>query len=284
VRCLTRRWVSRRGPRRPHREAHPVAAAQPAGRARPAARGTPRARRDGRGRSGCAGRAGHGGRGHHRRDVRGRHPKGSRTPSCSSPHARTAMVPRIRALGGGPRRRERKCRPRSTTSASSPHCGWRACAPLAEAGIRPDLVILDGNHDWLTAPQDVGLFAFDDDVPAATPAGEHDDQGRPEVLVGRRGLGAGQGAPRRDHGRAGGAAPRLRLGREQGVRRAWAPRRAAAARAVRAAPALVGGSRAGGARWPSTSATARATSRSTSRSTTRRTGTPTTCGLTHNSL
>ena len=42
------------------------------------------------------------------------------------------------------------------------------CRALAATGIRPDLVILDGNHDWLTAPQDVGLFAFAGE-PAATP-------------------------------------------------------------------------------------------------------------------
>ena len=31
------------------------------------------------------------------------------------------------------------------------------------SGVVPDLVILDGNHDWLTAPDEVGLFAFADD-------------------------------------------------------------------------------------------------------------------------
>ena len=40
---------------------------------------------------------------------------------------------------------------------------------LAATGIRPDLVILDGNHDWLTAPEDVGLFAFADEAPVVTP-------------------------------------------------------------------------------------------------------------------
>ena len=34
----------------------------------------------------------------------------------------------------------------------------------------PDLVILDGNHDWLTAPDEVGLFAFtSDDAPVTPP-------------------------------------------------------------------------------------------------------------------
>ena len=40
---------------------------------------------------------------------------------------------------------------------------------LGAIGIRPDLVILDGNHDWLTAPEDVGLFAFADEAPVVTP-------------------------------------------------------------------------------------------------------------------
>ena len=40
---------------------------------------------------------------------------------------------------------------------------------LAATGARPDLVILDGNHDWLTDPGDVGLFAFSDDARVATP-------------------------------------------------------------------------------------------------------------------
>lgn len=41
--------------------------------------------------------------------------------------------------------------------------GSRAMALIGALGIVPDLVILDGNHDWLTPPGDVGLFAFVDD-------------------------------------------------------------------------------------------------------------------------
>lgn len=33
---------------------------------------------------------------------------------------------------------------------------------LAQLGVVPDLVILDGNHDWLTEPEEVGLLAFAD--------------------------------------------------------------------------------------------------------------------------
>jgi ribonuclease HII len=47
--------------------------------------------------------------------------------------------------------------------------GTRALGAIAEQGVVPDLVILDGNHDWLTAPGDVGLFAFADEEPVLTP-------------------------------------------------------------------------------------------------------------------
>lgn len=48
--------------------------------------------------------------------------------------------------------------------------GIRALAEIAGAGIQPDLVILDGNHDWLTAPTEMGLLAFaDDHAQASTP-------------------------------------------------------------------------------------------------------------------
>lgn len=40
---------------------------------------------------------------------------------------------------------------------------------LAQLGVVPDLVILDGNHDWLTEPEQVGLFAFADDAGPPTP-------------------------------------------------------------------------------------------------------------------
>jgi ribonuclease HII len=38
--------------------------------------------------------------------------------------------------------------------------GMRALDAVAGLGIVPDLVILDGNHDWLTPPDQVGLLAF----------------------------------------------------------------------------------------------------------------------------
>jgi ribonuclease HII len=40
---------------------------------------------------------------------------------------------------------------------------------LAAIDVVPDLVILDGNHDWLTAPTEVGLLAFADASGPSTP-------------------------------------------------------------------------------------------------------------------
>ncbi len=40
--------------------------------------------------------------------------------------------------------------------------GTRALDAILLTGVVPDLVILDGNHDWLTPPDEVGLLAFAD--------------------------------------------------------------------------------------------------------------------------
>lgn len=40
---------------------------------------------------------------------------------------------------------------------------------LAELAVIPDLVVLDGSHDWLTAPEEVGLLAFAGDAPRQRP-------------------------------------------------------------------------------------------------------------------
>ncbi|GAB3579049.1 ribonuclease HII [Calidifontibacter terrae] len=40
---------------------------------------------------------------------------------------------------------------------------------LAQLTVTPDLVILDGNHDWLTNPEQVGLFALVEDRPLVPP-------------------------------------------------------------------------------------------------------------------
>lgn len=41
---------------------------------------------------------------------------------------------------------------------------------LKACGVSPDLIILDGNHDWLTRPERVGLLAFMDPDMAQTPS------------------------------------------------------------------------------------------------------------------
>jgi ribonuclease HII len=47
--------------------------------------------------------------------------------------------------------------------------GLRALGAIAQTGVAPDLVILDGNHDWLTPPDQQGLLAFAHDDPPAVP-------------------------------------------------------------------------------------------------------------------
>ncbi|MBM6404750.1 ribonuclease HII [Phycicoccus sp. CSK15P-2] len=93
-------------------------------------------------------------------------PQGVRDSKLLQPQAREAMVPRIE--------RWALCHAVGHASAAEIDtvgimaalrlAGMRA---LAACGVRPDLVILDGNHDWLTAPEDVGLLAFahEDEVP-----------------------------------------------------------------------------------------------------------------------
>ncbi|HEY7718343.1 MAG TPA: ribonuclease HII [Pedococcus sp.] len=95
-------------------------------------------------------------------------PTGVRDSKLLTPAAREAMVPRI----------ERWCRGHAVGHASPEEidaigiiaalrlAGTRA---LDAVGVRPDLVILDGNHDWLTRPDQVGLLAFAGDEPADTP-------------------------------------------------------------------------------------------------------------------
>ncbi|GAA4401271.1 ribonuclease HII [Fodinibacter luteus] len=95
-------------------------------------------------------------------------PQGVKDSKLLAPHARVAMVPRIQrwavAHGVG-----------HASAAEIDEIGIIAalrlagCRALAATGIRPDLVILDGNHDWLTAPEDIGLLAFAHDDPVETP-------------------------------------------------------------------------------------------------------------------
>lgn len=57
--------------------------------------------------------------------------------------------------------------------------GCRALEQIrAAAGVVPDLIILDGNHDWLTDPMRVGLFgAADDDTTELTCVGDGSGRG-----------------------------------------------------------------------------------------------------------
>jgi ribonuclease HII len=47
--------------------------------------------------------------------------------------------------------------------------GMRALASVTAAGVVPDLVILDGNHDWLTPLDELGLLAFTHDGAPSVP-------------------------------------------------------------------------------------------------------------------
>lgn len=95
-------------------------------------------------------------------------PTGVKDSKLLTPATRVAMVPRI----------QRWCLGYAVGHASADEIDeigiiaalrLAGCRALAAVHIRPDLVILDGNHDWLTAPGDVGLFAFAGDQAPTTP-------------------------------------------------------------------------------------------------------------------
>ena len=91
-------------------------------------------------------------------------PTGVRDSKLLAAHAREALVPRI----------ERWSLAHAVGHASPAEideigiiaalrlAGLRALAAVsAELALEPDLVILDGNHDWLTAPEEVGLLGLE---------------------------------------------------------------------------------------------------------------------------
>lgn len=86
-------------------------------------------------------------------------PSGVRDSKLLAPATREALVPRIR-------RWSRSCAVGHAGADEVDEIG--IIAALRLAGLRalsilevtPDLVILDGNHDWLTAPDELGLFAL----------------------------------------------------------------------------------------------------------------------------
>jgi ribonuclease HII len=89
-------------------------------------------------------------------------PQGVKDSKLLAPHARERMVPRIErwALGHAVGHASADEIDEIGIIAALRLAGCRALATVAATGIRPDLVILDGNHDWLTSPEDVGLLAF----------------------------------------------------------------------------------------------------------------------------
>ena len=106
----------------------------------------------------------------HRRDLPLGARRASRTPSCSPPRARERLVPRIQRWAVGLRRRARQRRRDRRDRHHGRAARWPGMPrPRRGCDVVPDLVILDGNHDWLTAPTEVGLFAFADDAGAGRP-------------------------------------------------------------------------------------------------------------------
>jgi ribonuclease HII len=95
-------------------------------------------------------------------------PVGVRDSKLLTPAARQAMVPKIQrwCLGYAVGHASADEIDRIGIMAALRLAGMRA---LEAVRIEPDLVILDGNHDWLTAPEEVGLFAFAGSGPATPP-------------------------------------------------------------------------------------------------------------------
>ena len=89
-------------------------------------------------------------------------PQGVKDSKLLSERVRTSLVPRI----------ERWALAHAVGHASNDEideigimgalrlAGTRALGAIAAGGVVPDLVILDGNHDWLTSPSEVGLLAL----------------------------------------------------------------------------------------------------------------------------
>lgn len=95
-------------------------------------------------------------------------PTGVRDSKLLTPAARTAMVPRVQrwateyAVGHAHATEIDQI----GIIAALRLAGRRALAQLTEV---PDLVILDGSHDWLTDPAGTGLLALVSDVPQTPP-------------------------------------------------------------------------------------------------------------------
>ena len=92
-------------------------------------------------------------------------PQGVRDSKLLAPLAREALVPRIRrwAVGYAVGHASALEIDAIGIMAALRLAGLRALDALP---VRPDVIVLDGNHDWLTAPEDVGLLAFADESAA----------------------------------------------------------------------------------------------------------------------
>ena len=174
----------------------PQSQAEPARRARPAARRPPPARRHGRGRPRGPRRPGHGRRRRHRRDL----PLGAdRGQGLQAADARAPARRWCRASSAGPwrtpsatrARRDRRDRHHRRAAAgrpARPRRPWASCPTWSSSTATTTGSRRPTRSACSPSPSD----AAPDDA-----AGHHDDQGRPEVLVGRRGERARQGRARR---------------------------------------------------------------------------------------
>lgn len=95
-------------------------------------------------------------------------PAGTKDSKLLTPAARAALVPRVRrwALDHAVGHASADEIDLIGIIAALRLAGQRA---LAQLTVVPDLVILDGNHDWLTDPERVGLLALVDPAPAMPP-------------------------------------------------------------------------------------------------------------------
>lgn len=95
-------------------------------------------------------------------------PQGVRDSKLLVPAARERLVPRIRrwCLGYGVGHASPAEIDEVGIMVALRMAGERA---LAQLGVGPDLVLLDGNHDWLTDPSRVGLLGLLDGGPRTPP-------------------------------------------------------------------------------------------------------------------
>ncbi len=152
-------------------------------------------------------------------------PTGLRDSKLLTPATRDALAPKVRrwALAWAVGHTEPAEIDAIGIIAALRLAGRRA---LAQLPVRPDVVILDGNHDYLSDPREPSLLDELGELgeagsgPALRRAGRDDPHQGGHVLRGRgRGERAGQDDPGRDDGRAPHGVPAVRMGRQQGLQR-----------------------------------------------------------------